>query len=84
MKLLKYAVASVFAMALLAGSSFGPAAEEHVQAACCKKAVEAGKTCDHKCCVTAAKEGKECEKCGGKGAIPKKEEKEEKKAAPAK
>jgi len=75
MKLLKYAVTSVFAMALLTASSFAPAAEEHVQAACCKKAADAGKTCDHKCCVAAAKEGKECEKCGGKGAVPKKEEK---------
>lgn len=41
------------------------------QADCCKKAVDAGKTCKHKCCVAAAREGKECEKCGGKGDIKK-------------
>ncbi|MEW6158017.1 MAG: hypothetical protein AB1813_11325 [Verrucomicrobiota bacterium] len=42
---------------------------------CCQKAKKAGKACDHKCCVEAAKNKKSCEKCN-----PKKEEnKQEKK-----
>ena len=34
-----------------------------VLAACCDATVEAGKKCDHKCCVKAANDGKVCEKC---------------------
>jgi hypothetical protein len=30
---------------------------------CCEPTVEAGKKCEHKCCVTAANDGKVCEKC---------------------
>ena len=30
---------------------------------CCEPTAEAGKKCDHKCCVKAAGEGKVCEKC---------------------
>ncbi len=37
---------------------------------CCEATVEAGKKCDHKCCVKAAEDGKVCEKCH-----PKKDEK---------
>jgi len=37
---------------------------------CCEATVDAGKKCDHKCCVKAANDGKVCEKCH-----PKKDEK---------
>ena len=33
---------------------------------CCQKAVDAGGTCDHPCCVAAAKEKKICPKCSAK------------------
>jgi len=75
MKLIKTLSALAFALALMAGPAF---AGDHKQADCCKKAVDDGKTCSHKCCVAAAKDGKECEKCGGKGEA-KKAEKTEKK-----
>ena len=41
-----------------------------VLAACCDATVEAGKKCDHKCCVKASNDGKVCAKCH-----PKKDEK---------
>ena len=47
------------------------AASANIQAeTCCEAAKKAGKACDHKCCVEAAKNKKVCEKCN-----PKKEEK---------
>ena len=73
MKLIKTLSALAFALALVATPAL--AADEHKQGGCCKKAAESGKECTHKCCVEAAKKGNECEKCGGKGKIPKKEEK---------
>ncbi len=33
---------------------------------CCQKALDAGGTCDHACCVAAAKEKKICPKCSAK------------------
>ena len=45
-----------------------------VLAGCCDATVEAGKKCEHKCCVKASKDGKVCEKCH-----PKKDEKKEEK-----
>ena len=59
MKTIKFLLATVSALAILAGPTF--AADSH--AACCEKAKAAGKECDHKCCVEAKAAGKECEKC---------------------
>lgn len=42
---------------------------------CCEKAKAAGKSCEHKCCVEAAKEKKVCEKCNPKKDDKKKDEK---------
>ena len=42
-------------------------------AACCDATVEAGKKCDHKCCVKASNDGKVCQKCH-----PKKDKEEKK------
>lgn len=42
-------------------------------AACCDATTEAGKKCEHKCCVKAADKGKVCEKCH-----PKKDKEEKK------
>lgn len=49
------------ASALLVSPLFLRAAEP--KKACCEATVEAGKKCEHKCCVKAAGEGKVCEKC---------------------
>jgi hypothetical protein len=54
-------------VAALLGASLASAADAPVsqRAKCALKAEKAGKTCDHACCVAAAKDGKNCEKCGG-------------------
>ncbi len=63
-----FAVASLFA----AGLVFAEAAKvENKVAGCCSKAKAEGKTCDHKCCVTAAETGDNCTKCKGSGKIEK-------------
>ena len=64
MKSIKYLSLIVCAFALAIGTA-NVSAES-----CCDKAKKAGKECDHKCCVEAAKNKKTCEKCN-----PKKEEK---------
>jgi hypothetical protein len=51
----------VCTVALLSGAMFLRAAEP--KKPCCEPTVEAGKKCEHKCCVSAANEGKVCEKC---------------------
>ncbi len=61
MKLVKSLVLAAVALAFCSNGAF---------AACCDATVEAGKKCDHKCCVKAANDGKVCEKCH-----PKKDEK---------
>lgn len=61
-----------FAYAADAKKDAAPAAKV---AGCCAKAAKDGAACGHACCVAAAKEGKNCEKCGGAGAIEKKEAK---------
>ncbi len=61
MKLVKSLVLATVTLAFCSSSVF---------AACCDATVEAGKKCDHKCCVKAANDGKVCEKCH-----PKKDEK---------
>jgi hypothetical protein len=33
---------------------------------CCEKAKKAGKACEHKCCIEAARNKKVCEKCNPK------------------
>ena len=33
---------------------------------CCETAKKAGKACEHKCCIEAAKNKKSCEKCNPK------------------
>lgn len=71
MKMIKTLLAAVCVIALLAGSAFAEPGK------CCAKSKADGKKCEHKCCVAAAKDGKECEKCGGKGEIPKKDEKKD-------
>ncbi len=38
-------------------------------AACCAKAMEAGKECGHACCTEAREAGKNCARCGGSGAV---------------
>ena len=48
-----------------------------ITARCCLKAKDAGKACDHPCCVAAAKEGKPCPKCSP--AAPKEKKSEKKK-----
>ena len=50
-------------------------------AGCCEKAKKAGKTCEHQCCIDAAKDGKNCTKCKGSGDIKdnKKDEKKDEK-----
>jgi len=76
MKLIKILSALTFAIALMASPVFAEDEKpEHKQGGCCAKASKEGKECAHKCCVDAAKKGNECEKCGGKGKIPKKDEK---------
>jgi hypothetical protein len=62
MNITKFLSATAFAFALLAS----PALSEDKHAACCEKSKAAGKECEHKCCVDAAKEKTVCEKCGGK------------------
>ena len=57
---MKSVTSLVLAAVALAISSSG------VLAACCDATVEAGKKCDHKCCVKAANDGKVCEKCHAK------------------
>ena len=54
MKSVKSLVLAVVALAFSSSS---------LLAACCDATVEAGKKCDHKCCVKAANDGKVCEKC---------------------
>lgn len=65
------AIASLFA------ASWMYAAETKTEskvAGCCSKAQSEGKTCDHACCVEAAKAGNNCTKCKGSGKIEKKAE----------
>ena len=59
------AVASLFSVSVMF------AAESKV-AGCCAKAQSEGRTCDHACCVAAAKDGDNCTKCKGSGKIEKK------------
>jgi len=68
MKSVKTLVLAVVTFAFCSGS---------LLAACCDATVDAGKKCDHKCCVKAANDGKVCEKCHAKK--DKEEKKEEKK-----
>lgn len=64
--------------ALFLGATFAFAAdakkEEAKAAACCAAAAKDHKACAHPCCVEAAKAGMNCTKCGGSGALAKKEE----------
>jgi hypothetical protein len=67
--ILTFAVVSLFA----AGLAMAAADKvENKTAGCCSKAQAAGKTCDHKCCVEAAKSGDNCTKCKGSGKIEQK------------
>ena len=65
MKQIRFLTAMACLAAFLGSVTFAPAAES-----CCDKAKAAGKQCEHKCCVKAAKDKKVCEKCN-----PKKEDK---------
>jgi len=60
MKTLKLISAAAFAVAIMAGSSFGG---DDPHAKCCADAKKAGKECTHECCVQANKDGKVCAKC---------------------
>lgn len=63
-------LAAGIASLLFAGFVFAAEGKvENKTAGCCAKAQSAGKTCDHKCCVAAAKEGNNCTKCKGSGKI---------------
>lgn len=59
MKTIKLFSVAVCAIVMLAGSI--RAADE--KKPCCDATVEAGKKCEHKCCVTAAGKDKVCKKC---------------------
>ncbi len=60
-------MAAIFALALAA-----PVRAEDIHAKCCEKAKQAGKECEHPCCVEAKKKNEVCTKCGGKKAEAKK------------
>lgn len=60
-----FAVCSLATGIVLAADAPKDAPAAPHKAGCCTKADKAGKTCDHECCVAAAKEHKNCEKCGG-------------------
>jgi hypothetical protein len=62
---LAIALSSLFA----AGALF--AADASKTAKCCADAKTSGKTCEHACCVEAAKAGNNCTKCGGSGKVEK-------------
>lgn len=59
MKSIKMFSVAVCALVMLAGSI--RAADD--KKPCCEATVEAGKKCEHKCCVTAAGKDKVCKKC---------------------
>ena len=59
MKAIKLSLVAVCAVLMLAGSI--RAADE--KKPCCEATVEAGKKCEHKCCVKAAGLDKVCKKC---------------------
>ena len=61
MKLISMLTTAVCAGALLAAPLLLRADEP--KKACCEATVEAGKKCEHQCCVKAANDGKVCEKC---------------------
>ena len=65
MKTTKIATTVLCALALLVSTSYLRADEDKKEEKkpCCEATVEAGKKCEHKCCVTAANDGKVCEKC---------------------
>jgi hypothetical protein len=64
---------------LAAGALFAADAKVEAKVAgCCSKATKDGKACTHECCAAAAKDGQNCAKCGGSGALAKKEEKKKK------
>lgn len=62
---------AIIALSLATAGFVFAAATESKVAGCCKKAQDAGKACDHPCCVAAAKDGNNCEKCKGSGKIEK-------------
>ncbi|MDO8541050.1 MAG: hypothetical protein Q7S40_11490 [Opitutaceae bacterium] len=58
---------------VFAGLAFaGEGKVENKTAGCCTKAQKADKTCEHPCCVDAAKKGDNCTKCKGSGKIEQK------------
>ena len=59
MKMIKFSLVAVCAALMLAGSI--RAADD--KKPCCDATVEAGKKCEHKCCVKAAEGDKVCKKC---------------------
>ncbi|HEY6168035.1 MAG TPA: hypothetical protein VI454_08355 [Verrucomicrobiae bacterium] len=61
MKRIKTLSALLAVTALLSAPILVRAADE--KKPCCEPTVEAGKKCEHGCCVKAANEGKVCEKC---------------------
>ena len=74
-QLIALAVVSLFATSFVHAEDKKDAASEAKAAKCCAAAEKDGKTCAHGCCVEAAKAGMNCAKCGGSGAMAKKEEK---------
>ena len=72
----KFALVAVLvsAAALLVSASLVRAEESKEKKPCCAATVEAGKKCEHECCVKAAEDGKVCAKCH-----PKKDKKKEEK-----
>lgn len=72
-KLIALAALALFAAGFAYGEDKKEAASEAKPAKCCAAAAKDGKSCSHGCCVDAAKAGQNCAKCGGSGAMAKKE-----------
>ena len=73
--LLALAAVSLFAAGFVYAEDKKETASESKAANCCAKAAKDGKSCSHGCCVDAAKAGQNCAKCGGSGAMAKKDAK---------
>ncbi len=71
-KLIVIIAASLFAAGFVYADDQKDATESK-PAKCCAAAAKDGKDCTHGCCVEAAKAGQNCAKCGGSGALPKKD-----------
>jgi hypothetical protein len=74
-KLIALAALALFAAGFVSAEEKKETASEAKPAKCCAAAEKDGKACSHGCCVDAAKAGQNCGKCGGSGAMAKKDAK---------